>query len=196
MKRYQYDYYKILGLSKSASSQDIKHAYRQLARTHHPDKTNDGGQMTLINEAYAILKDPKKRADYDAVYVIQFGVAGRLADKITQEIFKSPTIMANLQKTKRHAHTLADFAWQQFDKIAPQMLSHAKVFADKLSDLMGDTPTLTITPTLASQGGQFIFYHRGRHIRTNLPQGLTDGSQIKLTIDGQAVWFVLKIKKS
>lgn len=194
MKRYPYDYYKILGLSKSASNQDIKHAYRQLARTHHPDKTGNDGQMTLINEAYATLKDPQKRADYDAVYAIQFGTAGRLADKIAQELSKSPTIKTNLQRAERHAHALADFAWQQFDKIAPQLLNRSKILAGKFFDLMNETPTLAISPTLASQGGQLTFSHHGQRIRTTLPQGLSDGSQIKLTIKGQAIWFTLKVQ--
>lgn len=192
MMRYQHDYYKILGLSKSANSADIKHAYRKLATAHHPDRTDDDGQMTLINEAYAVLKDPKKRADYDAFYVVQYSRAGQLAQKVAHELSKSPTVMTNLKKAERQAHVLAHFAQHQFDKIMPTLQKRAKILANKLSDLM-DKPTLPITPQLACDGGQVVFDYHGRAVRTTLPQGLTDGSQIKLMIDGVAVWFVIKI---
>ena len=66
------DYYKILGVEKSASTDEIKRAYRKLAHQHHPDK--DGGDETKfkeINEAYQILSNQEKRAQYD-----QFGTTG------------------------------------------------------------------------------------------------------------------------
>jgi len=63
------DYYKILGVDKSASDEDIKRAYRKLAHQHHPDKTGgDGGKFKEINEAYQILSDKERRRQYD-----QFG---------------------------------------------------------------------------------------------------------------------------
>lgn len=65
------DYYKILGLEKKASEDDIKKAYRRLAHQHHPDK-NGGDEQKFkdVNEAYQVLGDKQKRAQFD-----QFGSA-------------------------------------------------------------------------------------------------------------------------
>ncbi len=66
------DYYEVLGVSKSASADELKRAYRKLAMQHHPDKHGgDDSQFKEISEAYDTLKDPQKRAAYD-----QFGHAG------------------------------------------------------------------------------------------------------------------------
>lgn len=63
------DYYQTLGVSKSASSDDIKKAYRKLAHQHHPDKDRGNeAKFKEINEAYQVLSDPSKRQQYD-----QFG---------------------------------------------------------------------------------------------------------------------------
>lgn len=59
------NYYNILGISKSASDEEIKNAYRKLARTHHPDKGGDKHKFQQIQEAYEILSDPTKRQNYD-----------------------------------------------------------------------------------------------------------------------------------
>ncbi len=65
------DYYEVLGVSKSASADEIKKAFRKLAVEHHPDKGGDETKFKEINEAYEVLKDTSKRQRYD-----QFGHAG------------------------------------------------------------------------------------------------------------------------
>lgn len=70
----QRDYYEVLGLERSASAEDVKSAFRRLARKFHPDVNKDAGaeeQFKEINEAYAVLSDADKRAAYD-----RFGHAG------------------------------------------------------------------------------------------------------------------------
>ncbi|HLC44987.1 MAG: molecular chaperone DnaJ [Candidatus Doudnabacteria bacterium RIFCSPHIGHO2_01_FULL_50_11] len=63
------DYYDTLGVSRRASADDIKRAYRKLAHEHHPDKTGgDDKKFREINEAYQVLSDPSRRSQYD-----QFG---------------------------------------------------------------------------------------------------------------------------
>src|SRR5436853_6215096 len=68
------DYYEVLGVARDASEEDIKKAYRKLARQHHPDR-NPGdkqaeGRFKEVQEAYDVLSDKTKRANYD-----RFGTA-------------------------------------------------------------------------------------------------------------------------
>lgn len=65
------DYYEVLGVSKSASPDEIKKAFRRAAIEHHPDRGGDEAKFKEINEAYEVLKDADKRKRYD-----QFGHAG------------------------------------------------------------------------------------------------------------------------
>ena len=69
------DYNEVLGLQKSASADEIKRAYRQLAKKYHPDMNPGDSEAEQkfkeVNEAYAILSDTDKKAKYD-----QYGFAG------------------------------------------------------------------------------------------------------------------------
>ena len=66
MRAAQLDYYATLGVSPSATQDEIKIAYRRLAILHHPDKQGDVTKFKEVNEANAILGDPEKRQAYDA----------------------------------------------------------------------------------------------------------------------------------
>ena len=84
------DYYEILGLSKTASKDDIKKTYRNLALKHHPDrvavdkKKEAEERFKEISEAYAVLSDDQKRAQYD-----QYGHAGIDSRYSSEDIFRS-----------------------------------------------------------------------------------------------------------
>src|SRR5487761_2204762 len=69
------DYYDTLGVARDASADEIRAAYRALARKHHPDGAKDKAvaetHFRTINEAYEVLSDPNKRAQYD-----RFGTVG------------------------------------------------------------------------------------------------------------------------
>ena len=77
------DYYKILGIKKDASTEEIKTAYRKLARKHHPDlNPNDKEahkKFQQLNEANEVLSDPEKRKKYD-----QYGKDWQHAEQFEQ----------------------------------------------------------------------------------------------------------------
>jgi molecular chaperone DnaJ len=68
------DYYEVLGVPKNATQEELKKAYRQMARKYHPDVSQEQGaedKFKEVNEAYEILSDEQKRGMYD-----RFGHAG------------------------------------------------------------------------------------------------------------------------
>src|SRR3954471_5540601 len=73
------DYYAALGVARDASADDIKRAYRKLARKYHPDVSKEPdaeARFKQIGEANEVLQDPEKRAAYDAVGAQQGGDSG------------------------------------------------------------------------------------------------------------------------
>lgn len=76
---YSRDYYEILGLDSTASTEDIKRAYKKLAKKYHPDvnKSPTSEELfKLISEAYEVLSDGQKRSQYDTYRSIEFEMSG------------------------------------------------------------------------------------------------------------------------
>jgi curved DNA-binding protein len=113
------DYYKILGVDRDASQDDIKRAYRKLARKYHPDVSKEPDAETRfkeVNEANEVLKDPEKRAQYDAL-----GTGWHAGDE-----FRPPP---------GYGAGAAGGGWQRAERMSPE---EAARFSDFFSSIFGD----------------------------------------------------------
>jgi molecular chaperone DnaJ len=85
------DYYEILGVARTASAEELKSAFRQLARKYHPDVNKDPDAEKVfkeINEAYGVLSDPDKRAAYDRYGHAGVNGMGAAQDYTTVRVFR------------------------------------------------------------------------------------------------------------
>ena len=92
------DYYQTLGLSKTATQSDIKNAYRKLASKHHPDRGGNVSEFKRIQEAYDILGDTNKRAEYDSPQV--FFTNRHNFDDIVDQYFTQFDIRSQMRNSK------------------------------------------------------------------------------------------------
>lgn len=116
------DYYKILGVARDASADDIKRAYRKLARKYHPDVSKEPDAETKfkeVNEANEVLKDAEKRAQYDAL-----GSGWHAGDE-----FRPPP------GAGARAGTGTGRGWQRAERMSPE---EAAQFSDFFSSIFGD----------------------------------------------------------
>jgi molecular chaperone DnaJ len=101
----QGDYYKVLGVDRKASQEDIKKAYRKLARRYHPDTNHDTGaeeRFKEVSEAYDVLGDPEKRKTYDrggGLFGGGFGGAGAPGGAAGADFGSFSDILSNIFST-------------------------------------------------------------------------------------------------
>ena len=170
------DYYKILGISKEATQEDIKKAYRKLARKYHPDlnKDNPNAQEKFqeINEANEVLSNPEKRKRYD-----EYGENWKYAEELEKQ---------KKRQTKEQSGTREGTFWYSDDNTSG--------FSDFFEELFGNRyrnynramrgkdyeSELHLTLRQAAEEQKQILNLNGKNIRITIPAGVADGQVIKL----------------
>jgi len=189
------DYYQILGLERDASQDDIKRAYRKLARKYHPDVSKQADaeeRFKELGEAYEVLKDPEKRAAYDQLGAnwqagqdfnvppgwaagFEFGGDGFSADGSTYSDFFESLFGHGFARHDRAGH--GRFRARGEDH-------HAKILIDLEDAWQGSVRTFTLRiPGLDAQGHLEL---AERHLKVRIPKGVTAGQHIRLAGQGAA----------
>ena len=196
------DYYKIMGLSKDASQEEIKRTYRKLARKYHPDvsKEKDAEEkFKEVGEAYEVLKDPEKRAAYD-----QLSAAGWQAGQTGFEPPPDWNAGFEFHGGGSGGNTFGDADFSDFfenlfgqagaihqynasghGRSAYQARgrdTHAKVFIDIEDAYRGASRSLTIKSTVLDKNGHPEL--KNRTLNVKIPKGVKQGQYIRLQGQG------------
>jgi curved DNA-binding protein len=186
------DYYATLGLAKSATQDEIKRAYRKLARKYHPDvskEVNAEAQFKEVAEAYEALKNPEKRAAYDAVGQ-QHGSDAEFRPPPGWNSGFEFSDGADAGSARDHS----DFFEALFGRAAAGMRAdrasaqsagtdhHAKVQIELLDSYRGGRRSISLqVPTRDAQGQLAL---QSRQLDVNVPKGVRDGQHLRLKGQG------------
>ncbi len=186
------DYYEILGVKRSATPDEIKAAYRKLARKYHPDvskEPNAEARFKELGEAHEVLKDPEKRALYD-----QMGSQW----KAGQDFKPAPGWDAGFE-FRGGAGDFSDFGdpsdffealfgrrprsgGRRPDVHASGEDHHAKVMIDLEDAYRGAQRTITLRMPSYDASGQLISHER--RLDVNIPKGIRAGQHLRLAGQG------------
>jgi curved DNA-binding protein len=184
------DYYATLGVEKTATADDIKKAYRRLARKYHPDVSKEpdaAERMSAINEANTVLSDPEKRAAYDAL--------GRRPPG--QDFRPPPDWDAGFEfsgdESAPGQDEFSDFFANLFGRAArarrgPEAASmrggdhHAKVVIDLADAYHGATRAVTLRSARLDTQGHVVTEERTLDV--TIPRGVRAGQHIRLRGQG------------
>jgi len=188
------DYYDILGVTREATVDEIKRAYRKMARKFHPDiskEPNAEEHFKQVGEAYEVLKDAEKRAAYDQLgenwqagqdfrpppdWDQGFEHAGAgFDDAQFSDFFES--LFGRGRRGGGHAHRQNDFHMRGAD-------SHAKVLIDVEDAFRGTSRTLTLKHPQMGADGRTQLHERTLNVR--IPKGVRQGQHIRLAKQGGA----------
>ena len=182
------DYYKELGVEKSASEADIKKAYRKLVRKYHPDvsKEADADQRTkALNEAYGVLGDAEKRAAYDDLGRQQsaHGAAGGGfrpppdwgAGYESSGVDDSDFFADLFAHVGGRRRANSNFQMQGED-------SHAAITIALRDSYHGATRTIVMRVPEADAQGRVVT--RERTLEVTIPKGVTEGQQLRMKGQG------------
>ena len=181
------DYYKILGVEKSATAGDIKKAYRKLAMKYHPDHAK--GDKTAeekfkkITEAYAVLSDPEKRKQYDT-----FGSADFQQRYTQEDIFKNFDLGDIFKEFGfgGGGFSTGDGGFRFSFGGSPFGGGARGQRAVKGSDLVYELP-VTLREVATGVNKAITFEHQGRteNVSVKIPRGMQDGKRLRLTGKGE-----------
>lgn len=178
------DYYKILGLSKTASESEIKKAFRKLARQFHPDLHPDDAdakkRFQEINEAYEVLSDPEKRAKYD-----KYGKDWKHGEAYEQAKQQQEQASGHQQgfegfsngSSQAYGSDFSDFFESMFGQTGGRRQHSGRSHPFKGADFQA---SLTLPLQQAAQTHQQILEVNGKKVRITIPAGIADGQKIKL----------------
>lgn len=182
------DYYKILGVDKNATDDQIKKAYRKLALKYHPDhnKDNKGAEDKFkeISEAYAVLSDKEKRRQYD-----EFGSAGFQQRYSQEDIFQGFNFADILKEFglggDRFFSRSGDGMRFSFGTQSPFGRHPQQSENVKGSDLVYELPlTLREVATGASKTVSFEHEGRSEKMTVKIPPGMISGKKLRIAGKG------------
>lgn len=145
------DYYKRLGVDRSASQDEIKKAFRKLAMKHHPDRGGDEAKFKEIQAAYDTLSDPQKKAEYDNPQPQFRGFSGDPNDMFGTIFGGGSPFGFGFQQQSRNANIAANVS-----------ITLEEVLTGK-----------TVDAEISFRNGQ------RKLVSINIPQGIDDGVQIR-----------------
>lgn len=187
------DYYKTLGVERAATQDDIKKAYRQLARKFHPDINKEPGaeeKFKEIGEAYEALGDPEKRAAYDQLgkdwkagqefrpppnWDAGFEYSGKPGAADFSDFFSSIFGAARAERAGHAGRERATFHMRGEDH-------HATIVIDLQDALNGATRTVTLRMPELDDGGHVLV--RDKSLTVKVPKGVVEGQSIRLKGQG------------
>jgi curved DNA-binding protein len=193
------DYYTIMGVERDATQDEIKRAYRRLARKYHPDVSDQPdaeARFKELGEAYEVLKDPEKRTAYDQLGAnwragqefnpppdwdqgFEFhggGFTGADAEQFS-DFFSSLFGQGNFD-----AGPATDYRRREFH--AHGQDTHAKILIDIEDAYHGATKTLTLKHSELGADGRPVIKERTLNVR--IPKGVRQGQHIRLAKQGGA----------
>lgn len=189
------DYYRILGISKNASQEDIKKAYRKLAIQYHPDKNIDNKQaeerFKEIGEAYEVLKDPDKRRRYDQLGANWKNYQNAGAGDFGFSHFNGAnnggsSSFFNDMFGNRRRGGFSDFFNAFFDGFAPNGASsgfNQQPYSQKGRDYRAE---IQLSLSEAYSGTTRILNVDGQKLRVNIKPGAYNGLELRLKGKGGA----------
>ena len=189
------DYYEMMGVKRDATQDEIKRAYRKLARKYHPDVSKESDaeeRFKAVGEAYEVLKDPEKRAAYD-----QLGANW----KAGQDFKPPPDWDAGFEfsgggYTAGGGGAYSDFFEELFGQQFRQAGAgggrrtfhmrgedhHAKVLVDLEDSFAGATRSISLRVPELTDDGHVVT--RDRTLNVRIPKGIRPGQQIRLAGQG------------